>query len=77
MSAYWPNAVMDGSNPLYEGIACRHGGGQSNGRNGGRGIVVFADSHAEARTDDKINPQAANRLQNSMFWDPLRRAGSQ
>ena len=74
MSAYWPNAIMDGSNPLYEGIATRHGSGASNG---GRGIVVFSDSHAEARTDDKINPQAANRLQNSMYWDPLRRGGSQ
>lgn len=48
MSAYWPNALMDGSNPLYEGIACRHGGGPGNGINGGRGVVVFADSHAEA-----------------------------
>ncbi len=77
MSSYWPNAVMDGSNPLYEGIACRHGGGPAKGVNGGLGVVVFADSHSEARPDDKINPQAANRLQNSMFWDPLRRAGSQ
>ncbi len=77
MSAYWPNAVMDGSNPAYEGIACRHGGGSGRGVNGGRGVVVFTDSHAEARADDKINPQATNRLQNSMYWDPQRRAGSQ
>ena len=77
MSAYWPNAIMDGSNPAYEGIATRHGSGPRNGLNGGRGMVVFSDSHAEARTDDKINPQAANRLQNSMYWDPLRRGGSQ
>jgi hypothetical protein len=26
---------------------------------------------------NEINPQAANRLQNSMYWDPLRRGGSQ
>lgn len=77
MSAYWPNAVMDGSNLAYEGIACRHGGGPGKGVNGGRGVVVFTDSHAESRPDDKINPQAANRLINSMYWDPQRRAGSQ
>jgi prepilin-type N-terminal cleavage/methylation domain-containing protein len=77
MSAYWPNAVMDGSNPLYEGIACRHAGSSASGVNGGMGVVVFADSHSEARKDDGINPQAANRLKNSMYWDPLQRAGSQ
>ena len=76
MSAYWPNAVMDGSNPLYEGIACRHGGGRGNGINGGRGVVVFTDSHVEARPDDKINPQASNRLINSSLWDPQKRGGS-
>ena len=77
MSAYWPNAVMDGSNPLYEGIACRHGGGSGNGVNGGRGVVVFTDAHSEVRPDEKINPQAANRLINSSYWDPQKRAGSQ
>ncbi|MBM3798431.1 MAG: hypothetical protein FJW31_31345 [Acidobacteria bacterium] len=76
MSAYYPNAVMDGSNPLYEGIACRHGGGPGNGINGGRGVVVFADSPAEARPDEKINPQASNRLISSSLWDSQKRAGS-
>ena len=77
MSAYWPNAVMDGSNLQYEGIACRHGGSSASGVNGGLGVVVFSDSHSEARKDENINPQAANRLKNSMYWDPLQRAGSQ
>lgn len=77
MSGYWPNAVMDGSNPNYEGIACRHGSTVKKGINGGRGIVVFADAHSEARPDDQINPQAANLLKNSMYWDPLKRAGNQ
>ncbi len=76
MSAYWPNAVMDGSNTKYEGIACRHGG-SGKGGNGGRGVVVFTDSHTELRPDDKINPQAANRLINSSLWDPQKRAGNQ
>ncbi len=77
MSSYWPNGVMDGSNPLYEGIACRHGGFGSKGINGGQGVVVFADSHSEARKDANINPQTGNKLKNSRYWDPLLRAGDQ
>jgi prepilin-type N-terminal cleavage/methylation domain-containing protein len=77
MSLYWPNAVMDGSNLGYEGIACRHGGGSGKGINGGLGVVVFADSHSEARKDQNINPQASNQLKNSKYWDPLQSAGSQ
>jgi len=77
MSSYWPNALMDGSTPLYEGIACRHGGGTGKGINGGLGVVVFADSHSEARKDQNINPQASNPLINSRYWDPLKRAGDQ
>jgi prepilin-type N-terminal cleavage/methylation domain-containing protein len=77
MSSYWPNGVMDGSNTQYEGIACRHGGSGGKGVNGGQGVVVFADSHSEARKDANINPQAGNKLQNSKYWDPLVRAGDQ
>ena len=77
MSSYWPNGVMDGTNPQYEGIACRHGGSGSGHINGGVGVVVFADGHSEARKDDKINPQAGNKLKNSKYWDPLQRGGDQ
>ena len=77
MSSYWPNAIMNGSNPNYEGISCRHGGSGGKNINGGVGVVVFADSHSEPRKDANINPQAANQLQNSQYWDPLLRAGNQ
>ena len=77
MSSYWPNAVMAGSDAGYEGIACRHGGSGSRHINGGLGVVVFADSHSEARKDANINPQASNLLKNSRYWDPLQRAGAQ
>ena len=36
----------------------------------GRGVVVFADSHSEARKDKDINPPANNSLVNVKFWDP-------
>ena len=75
MSSYWPNAAMDGSQPEYEGVACRHGGSKGKGRNGGLGVVVFADGHSEARKDQNINPNAGNPLLNSRYWDPLKRAG--
>lgn len=77
MSLYWPTALMDGSNPAYEGIACRHGGGPGKGVNGGLGVVVFTDSHAEARKDGNINPQKGAPLKNSKYWDPLQGAGDQ
>jgi len=77
MSSYWPNGVMDGSNTQYEGIACRHGGSGGKNINGGLGVVVFADSHSEARKDANINPQASNKLKNSKYWDPFLRAGDQ
>ena len=77
MSLWWQNAVMDGSNLQYEGIACRHGAGAGKGVNGGLGVAVFADSHAEARVDQKINPQAGSPLINSKYWDPLKQAGEQ
>ena len=75
MSSYWPAAAMDGSQPGYEGIACRHGGSKGKGRNGGLGVVVFADGHSEARKDQNINPSGANPLLNSRYWDPLKGAG--
>jgi hypothetical protein len=77
MSLYWPTAIMDGTNPGYEGIACRHGGGRGRKINGGLGVVVFADGHSEARKDQNINPQAGNQLKNSRYWDPLKAAGDQ
>jgi len=80
MSLYWDTAFMDGSNGMYEGIACRHvgrGKGVGKGESGGRGVVVFADAHSEARADININPQASNKLKNSQYWDPFQRAGNQ
>jgi hypothetical protein len=76
MSLWWPNAVMDGSNTEFEGIATRHGS-KSRGKNDneGRGVVVFADAHSEARKDANINAPADGSLVNSMFWDPFQRAG--
>ena len=75
MSSYWPAAAMDGSQPGYEGVACRHGGSKGKGKNGGLGVVVFADGHSEARKDQNINPSGANPLLNSRYWDPLKGAG--
>ena len=80
MSMYWPMAAMNGSQGSYQGIACRHGGGSSRNNNGGLGVLVFADSHAEPRKDGNINPQGtatADPLQlvNSRYWDPMLRAG--
>ena len=77
MSSYWPTAIMDGSDTGYEGIACRHGGNPGKNINGALGVVVFADSHSEARKDANINPQSTNQLKNSRYWDPLVRAGDQ
>lgn len=76
LSLWWPNAVMDGSNPNFEGIACRHGS-KSRGKNDltGRGVVVFADSHSEARKDADINLPATGVIINSRWWDPFQRAG--
>jgi len=77
MSLFWPNTVMDESNPGYEGIACRHGGGSGKGKNGGQGVVVFTDGHSESRRDENINQQPGQPLKNSKYWDPLRGAGDQ
>jgi len=77
MSSYWPKAAMDGSQSTYQGVACRHGGSNGKGMNGGLGVVVFADAHSEARKDQNINPNKNNQLLNSRYWDPLKLAGDQ
>ena len=50
---------MDGSNTAFEGVATRHGGTKARGKNStsGRGVVVFADSHSEARLDRDARPE--------------------
>ena len=84
MSLWWPNAVMDGSDTAFEGIAARHGLTRGvTGKNGtsGRAVVVFTDGHSELRADANINPPAAPAyaselsLVNSKYWDPFARAG--
>ena len=78
MSLWWPNAVMDGSDPYFEGIATRHGSSNERGKNAvnTRGVVVFVDSHAEAKKDADINPPSQNSLINSQYWDPKLKAGA-
>ena len=73
MSMWWPNAVMDGSNPDFEGVATRHGRSNVRGKNasGTRGVVVFVDGHSEARLDREINAPADGSLVNVKYWDPL------
>ena len=76
MSLWWPNAVMDGSNPAFEGIATRHGSkGKGKNDKAGRGIVAFSDGHSEAKRDADINPPQNGSLANSRYWDHLQRAG--
>jgi len=77
MSMYWPQAAMDGTQPSYQGIACRHSGNPTKNNNSGLGVVVFTDGHSEARKDQNINPQGLKPLLNSHYWDPLQRAGMQ
>jgi hypothetical protein len=73
MSMWWPNAIMDGSNPDFEGVATRHGRANVRGKNatGTRGVIVFVDGHSEARLDKDINVPADNSLVNVKYWDPL------
>jgi prepilin-type N-terminal cleavage/methylation domain-containing protein len=73
MSMWWPNAVMNGTNLDYEGVATRHGRSNVKGSNalGTRGVVVFVDGHSEARLDKDINPPTDGSLINSKYWDPL------
>ena len=56
----------------FEGVATRPGGTKARGRNAtsGRGVVVFADSHPEARLDRAINPPSDGCLANVKYWDP-------
>jgi hypothetical protein len=71
MSMWWPNAVMDGTNPDFEGVATRHGS-RTRGKNGdGVGVVVFVDGHSETRHDRNINPPSSGSLVNVKYWDPL------
>jgi prepilin-type N-terminal cleavage/methylation domain-containing protein len=72
MSLWWPNATMDGSNQAFEGVATRHGSTSERGKNAQttRGVVVFVDSHSEARKDKDINPPANGSLVNVKYWDP-------
>ena len=78
-SCWWAKAcenVAGSSSQQYEGVYVL--------RHKGVGIVVFADSHAEARKDAQINPPvdplgsgSAKAVINSRFWDPTQRAGGQ
>jgi prepilin-type N-terminal cleavage/methylation domain-containing protein len=77
-SLWWPASCMDknlSTSKGYEGI--------DKSRHGGNGVVVFNDGHSEARKDAQINPPVdpysgqAKALKNSMYWDPLQRAGGQ
>ena len=76
-SSWWPLACMD---PQYSGGGCE---GVCTTRHRGVGVIVFTDSHAEARKDKNINPPRdpasgdPAALVNSKYWDPLRRAGNQ
>ena len=75
MSMWWPNAIMDGSNTGFEGVATRHGSSRVRGKNssGTRGVIVFVDGHSQARLDRDINPPANGSLVNVKYWDPLLR----
>jgi len=78
-SAWWAKAcenVAGSSSQQFEGVYMS--------RHKGTGIVVFADSHAEARKDAQINPPVdplgsgnSKAVVNSQFWDPIQRAGNQ
>jgi prepilin-type N-terminal cleavage/methylation domain-containing protein len=78
-SAWWAKAcenVAGSTSQQYEGVYML--------RHKATGIVVFADSHSEARKDAEINPPvdplgsgSAKALINSQFWDPTQRAGNQ
>lgn len=75
-SLWWPSSCMDPkvSNGGFEGI--------DQNRHRKTGIIVFADSHSEARKDKNINPPydpysgRVEALVNSRYWDPLKHAGN-
>ncbi|HWD18558.1 MAG TPA: prepilin-type N-terminal cleavage/methylation domain-containing protein [Verrucomicrobiae bacterium] len=72
-SLWWPDAMTKPVPAPGEGIDTL--------RHFGLGVVVFADAHAEARKDAKINPPddpingTIKSLVNSQYWDPLQSAG--
>jgi prepilin-type N-terminal cleavage/methylation domain-containing protein len=80
-SLWWESSCMDPAVvrnsvfPTYEGVEPK--------RHLGMAVVGFNDAHAEARKSTAINPPAnpadrgAKALINSMYWDPLQRAGQQ
>ena len=74
-SLWWPSSCMNAKTSTtrgYEGI--------DPNRHLGTGVVVFNDSHAEARKDKNINPpydpysNNPQSLVNARFWDPLQRS---
>jgi len=73
-SAWWPKAAINSFGTDKEGVCVA--------RHSLRGNVVFTDSHAEARKDERINPPVdplsgnPNGLVNSRYWDPIQRAGT-
>lgn len=78
-SLWWESACMDpavvrsSSFPAYEGVEPK--------RHLGAAVMSFTDGHTESRRGEKINPPAnpadgnVKALINSMYWDPLQRAG--
>jgi prepilin-type N-terminal cleavage/methylation domain-containing protein len=74
-SCWWPWSCMDPKNSQFGGFE-----GIDKSRHRDVGVVVFNDSHAEARKDRQINPIRdpgfgdAKGLVNVRFWDPLKRS---
>jgi len=70
-SLWWPNACMNEHGTAFEGVELE--------RHRDKGIVGFADGHAEARSDEEINPQRnppdPQALPNTRYWDPQNRGG--
>ncbi len=74
-SLWWPKACMTAA-----GSTSRQFEGINVTRHRSMGNVVFADAHAEALKDERINPHVdpesgnAQGLRNSRFWDPRQRS---
>jgi len=68
-SLWWTAACMNQYGSDFEGVEVD--------RHGKLGVVGFADGHAEARKDEKINPQRNPpdplALPNTRYWDPQNR----
>jgi len=77
-SCWWPWSCMDTNNSRYGGYE-----GVDSRRHRGMGVISFTDGHSEARKDKNINPSRdpdfrdVRGLNNSKYWDPLKRAGDQ